>query len=123
MRKEKRKIVKVHHFELWYQQLFKTCSTSHSFSLSIITESGKNNAYWPSIKSLRVTVSLTILNTKCNLFVDRSNFNLYNIRPTYFLTLYNSKFQYTSLANRYIVWISTEPKYILSSGLKIVVGI
>ena len=47
-------------------------------------KSSRDNAYRSDMKSLGVVVSLTILSTECNLLMKESNFNLYNIRPTYF---------------------------------------
>jgi len=50
----------------------------------MIMKSSRDNAYRSDMKSLGVVVSLTILSTECNLLMKESNFNLYNIRPTYF---------------------------------------
>lgn len=50
--------------------------------------SGRDSVHQLDIRSLGIAVSLTILNTEYNLLMDRDSFNLYDIKLTYFSTVY-----------------------------------
>lgn len=78
--------------------------------------SGRGTICQSDIKSMEIVFRL---NTGCSLFIDSDSFKLYNIKLTYLSIVYSLKYQCASLAKEYIVWMSTESRYILLSELKI----
>jgi len=70
------------------------------------------------MESIITVVNLTILNTRCSFLINKDGLNLYDVRLICFIKVYSSKYWYTSLAKRCIVWISKKSRYILLLGLK-----
>ena len=70
------------------------------------------------IESIKIVVNLTILNTRCSFFINKDGLDLYDIRLICFIKVYSSKYWCTSLAKRYVVWMSKKSRYILLLGLK-----